>query len=528
MEELIKTVEKGETKRGNIEFKSSLDKSIHLVEKKRNSLIGQMRHRILSGNGTAKYVIGVSDEGSINGITKKSFDETLTVLQVLANEIDSNIDEVKKWEVNDKFVGLITIKDDVEAEEEREEQIIVGTAGHVDHGKSTLISCLVSGISDDGKGSMREKLDRLPHEKERGLSADLSYTVYGFSDEGEVINLDRSNSKEKSEVIKNSEKIVSFVDTVGHKPWLRTTIRGIVGQRLDYGLLVVSAQEGVTETTKEHLGILLAMDLPVIISITKSDLVDENKLKEVEKQIEKLLRNIGKSSILGSRYSTEEIVNNIQNSVPIIRTSAVSMKGMDKLNNILYNVPKHNNIDDEKEFLTYIDEKYLVEGVGTVVSGSIKRGKLEKGDKLYIGPDKNGNFKETKAQSIEIHYQSVDKVRSGQIASISISNVENEWIERGMSLVSKKPDRLNISDTFKAEVMVLNHPTSVTNNYEPVIHLETISESAIVKTDQRIVPGEKGEVKFKFKRSPHLIEEGQKFIFREGNAKGIGTIKKVI
>lgn len=530
MKALKEAIEKGEKENGNIEFKSSLDKSIHLVNKKKDSLIGQMRHRILSGNGKAKYVIGVSDDGDIDGIESEDFQETLNVLEILAGEIGAEIRDINKWEVNENmFVGLVDISEK-QKEEKNEDHIIIGTAGHVDHGKSTLVGSLVSGLSDNGGGEIRKKLDKLPHEKERGLSADLSYTVYGFNKNGDPINLEKANKSMKSKVIKNSDKIVSFVDTVGHKPWLRTTIRGIVGQRLDYGLLAVAANEGVTETTKEHLGILLAMDLPVIVCITKSDLVDENNLKNIEKEVEKLLRDVNRSSILCSRYDEDEVVNNIDDkNVPILRTSAVNMEGMDKLNNILSKLPKISNVGSkEDEFNMYIDETYMVDGVGTVVSGSINSGTIEKGCKLLIGPDSNGKFKETTAQSIEIHYHEVDKAQSGQIVSISISDIDRSWIRRGMVLTSKDKSNLKPTKEFEAEIMVLNHPTSITDNYEPVIHLETLSETAIVNTDKRIVPGEKGKVKFKFKRNPNIIEEGQKFIFREGQAKGIGTVKEII
>ena len=154
-------------------------------------------------------------------------------------------------------MGLVS----VESNPKSVEHVLIGTAGHVDHGKSTLVGALVTGTTDDGAGKTRIFLDVLPHEIARGLSADLSYAVYGIKG-GDVIHLKNPlNKKESANVVAEADKIISFVDTVGHEPWLRTTIRGIVGQKLDYGLLVVAADDGVTHITREHLGILLAMEI---------------------------------------------------------------------------------------------------------------------------------------------------------------------------------------------------------------------------------------------------------------------------
>lgn len=529
---LEKVIDKGEEEGGNIEFKLSLSKDIHLVGSKRNSLAGQMKHRILSGNGKAKYVIGIRDNGEIPGIEKENFEETVSVLSNLAGDVGAIVDSVEKWEVEDqdKYVGLVKVENS--AETVNSNHIIVGTAGHVDHGKSTIVSSLVNGKPDDGEGLMREEVDLLEHEIKRGLSADLSYTAYGFKN-NETLRLGEKGGYTKSKIVKESEKIISFVDTVGHKPWLGTTIRGLVGQRLDYGLLTVAANEGVTDTTREHLGILVAMDLPVITTITKTDLVDEKQVEQVEKEIKEVMNGVGMVALLEEKLGIEKVTDNIIESIengetnisPILRTSAVEMTGLDKLDHLFKHLPKVK-YENSNEFKMYIDKKYKVEGVGTVVSGTIKSGEIEEGDTIYIGPDSSGNFHEVTAQSLEIHYHGVEKAQTGQLVSISISNLKKEDIQRGM-VVLKNKEKAEPNKEFEAELMVLNHPTSITTGYEPVIHLETITESVRMKTESRLLPGEKGDVDIEFKFRPYHIEEGQQFVFREGEAKGIGTIKKV-
>jgi len=122
--------------------------------------------------------------------------------------------------------------------------------------------------------------------------------VYGFDDDGdEPIRMDNPHRKsDRAQIVEEADRLVSFVDTVGHEPWLRTTIRGLVGQKLDYGLLVVAADDGPTKTTREHLGILLATELlPTIVAITKTDAVSDERLTEVEREVESTLRDAGQT-----------------------------------------------------------------------------------------------------------------------------------------------------------------------------------------------------------------------------------------
>ncbi|MFB6187444.1 MAG: GTP-binding protein, partial [Halobacteriaceae archaeon] len=350
------------------------------------------------------------------------------------------------------------------------------TAGHVDHGKSTLVGTLVTGQADDGEGGTRSYLDVQPHEMERGLSADLSYGVYGFS-EGKPIRMDNPDRKEdRATVVEQSERLVSFVDTVGHEPWLRTTIRGLVGQKLDYGLLTVAADEGPTKTTREHLGILLATELPTIVAITKTDLVDQTTVHEVEKEVEQLLRDVGKSPLSVDRYDVETALDEIDETVvPIVQTSAVTKEGLTTLDKLFERLPKTTTTSGT--FRMYIDRTYNVTGVGAVASGAITAGTVEEGDQLKCGPFPDGSFTTVEVRSIEMHYHRVEKAKAGRIVGIALKGIDEEEINRGMVLQPADTDPTPTRE-FEAEVMVLNHPTRIDTGYEPVVHLETISEAA--------------------------------------------------
>jgi elongation factor 1-alpha len=409
---------------------------------------------------------------------------------------------------------------------EDDDHIVVGTAGHVDHGKSTLVGSLVTGSADDGEGSTRSYLDVQPHEVERGLSADLSYGVYGFDDDGPV-RMDNPNRKDdRAGVVEDADRLVSFVDTVGHEPWLRTTIRGLVGQKLDYGLLTVAADDGPTKTTREHLGILLATELPTIVAITKADLVDDERVAEVEREVERALREVDKTPLRVERHGVDAAIDEISETVvPVVTTSAVTMDGMDTLDAMFERLPKTTG--EVGDFRMYVDRSYNVQGVGAVASGTIKSGTVEAGDELLLGPMPDGTFREVEVRSIEMHYHRVDEAKAGRIVGIALKGVTEPAVKRGMVLLPRDADPTPVRE-FQAEVMVLNHPTRIGDGYEPVVHVETISEAAqFFPTDGQLLPGDSGEATVRFKFRSYLVEEGQRFVFREGRSKGVGTIKRV-
>jgi len=516
MREIVSIVQNGE--RENIEFKEYLT-DYHLKESRFQELACQMNHRIIMGRGKAIYVIGVSDSGELKGIDEEKFEKTLEILKKIAKEISAEIKSVEKFKVNSGYVGIVEI-----VKSKAKEHIIIGTAGHVDHGKSTLVGCLITGKPDDGDGAVRIYLDTMKHEIERGLSADLHFAVFGFKD-GKAIKLKNPlNKNERALVAEKADKLVSFVDTVGHEPWLRTTIRGLLGQKIDYGLLVVASNDGVMRTTKEHLGILLAMELPVIIAITKIDMVPKERVEEVVAEVSKLLKIVGRIPYVVKDLNDVKKVAKLMSKrliVPIIKTSAVTLEGYDLLEELLFRLPKRTVKGDE--FLMYIDRIYKISGVGTVVSGSVKSGEIREGEEVYIGPFKDGSFRRVKVQSIEMHYYRVDKAEAGDIVGIAVKGVKYDELRRGMVLTKKMPRAVW---SFEADVYVFTHPTRIKRGYEPVIHIETISETVVFEDMEKeyMKAGDRGRVKIRFKYNPQFVYEGQKFIFREGRSKGMGEI----
>lgn len=520
--ELEALVSAGETM--NIEFKEFLNGETHLNSRRMENLSCQMKHRIIAGNGTALYVIGVTDAGSMKGLARGEFDETVRVLKGIAMKIDADVTGVEEYKVDGGLVGLVSVANNPKVSE----HILIGTAGHVDHGKSTLVGALVTGTSDDGAGKTRIYLDILPHEIARGLSADLSYAVYGIKGK-DIIHLKNPlNKRESASVVAESDKIISFVDTVGHEPWLRTTIRGIVGQKLDYGLLVVAADDGITHITREHLGILLAMDLPVIIAVTKIDLATPEQLKKTESDIHNTLRMVGKIPYqVKSAEDVMTIIHKVPDGIviPIIHTSSVTREGYAVLEDLIFSLPKRN-LQSAEPFEMYIDRIYQVDSVGVVVSGTIKQGVVVPNEMVYLGPDTDGKFTKVRVQSIEMHHYRVNKAIAGDIVGIALKGIKITDLTRGMIIAKKEPEPVR---EFEAEIAILNHPTRIGIGYEPVIHLETICEAVKITGLDRdyMMAGERGIAKIRFKFRPYAVQPGQKFIFREGKSKGIGRVTKV-
>jgi len=529
---LERAISRGEKEGGSVEFKERLTKNVHLADGRLESLAAQLRHRVLSGDGEATYVVGVTDNGGIAGISPEAFSESMDVLSLLAEEASAHIDDVQTWGVplgedeptaETGIVGVATICEGAMLDTD-DQHIVVGTAGHVDHGKSTLVGSLVTGHPDDGEGDTRSFLDVQPHEVERGLSADLSYGVYGFDEVGTPIRMDNPDRKDdRAAVVREADRLVSFVDTVGHEPWLRTTIRGLVGQKLDYGLLVVAADDGPTKTTREHLGILLATELPTIVAITKTDMVTDEQVETVEREVERLLRGAERTPLSIERHGVEAALEEINEQVvPIVKSSAVTMNGLGVLDELFRRLPKTSH--QEGDFSMYIDRSYMVTGVGAVASGTIRSGTVEAGDNLLLGPMNDGTFQDVQVRSIEMHYHRVDEAPAGRIVGIALKGVREADIRRGMVLLPRRAEPTAVQE-FTADVMVLNHPTRIGDGYEPVVHLETVSEAAAFFPENgQLLPGDTGRATVRFKFHSYLVEEGQRFVFREGRSKGVGTV----
>ena len=428
------------------------------------------------------------------------------------------------------------------------EFIKVGVVGNVDSGKSTLVGVLSKGIPDDGRGSARLKVFNFPHEVSNGRTSSVGHEILGFDKKGKQILASRfvqSKNKYWAEVVKDSSKIITLIDLCGHEKYLKTTIYGLVGCIPDFVLIVVGANLGLSKMTKEHLGIVLALEIPFFIVITKVDMVPEEVTKKTILSLTKLMScsAVNKKAILVDYSKEGEIdiaVKALESTrvCPIFKVSNVTGLGIKEL---LRFFNKLKNREDMKELGKSTDpvefdvhDKFIVVGVGLVVSGLLKSGKIVVGQNLFLGPDKSNVFKMVQVKSIHFIRVPVDVAFAGQFCCLAIKNLKKkdelkkEDIRKGIVLLEAN----NLPKScrgFEAEVAVLHHSSTIKDGYEAVLHCGVIQQSVrIVEMDKSVIrTGDKAIIKFRFIYSPEYMKPNMTFLLREGRTKILGQITRL-
>ena len=516
-----------ENDNGNIEYKLKLTS----VDKDRiNELATQLNYRLNEGGGEAFYELGVTDEGELLGLDQseaetsfKNFDrvcKTINVSYSIIRSVDG-----KKGKVYELLVRRIV--------ETLPISISVVLVGNADAGKSTIKGTLIYNMLDDGNGLAMSKVVRYIHEIKMRRTSAVNTHILGFDLQGRDVNSTLVNYNE-SEIYLKSSKIINLIDLAGHEKYLKTTLRGILGNLPDYALLVVAANSGIVGTFKEHLGISLALKIPVVICLTKIDLAPENKTKETLDEIIKVLKLPGINRIPYFVRTKDDIVlvaRHIKSGrvVPIFALSNLKGNGLQEIKEFFNIIPPRIRWIEScgKPFELYVDEIFNVTGVGAIVSGLVEEGAISVEDEVFLGPfeDIKEPFKKVKIKGIQINRIFVNRAFAGQSATFAIPEVSFGQIRKGMVLLDKrimpKPVR-----RFEASVRVLHHPTTMRVGYTPVIHLHTIRQTArIVQMSKEVLrTGDVADAMFEFLTRPEYLEKDQTFVFREGRTRGLGTV----
>lgn len=433
-----------------------------------------------------------------------------------------------------------------------EKHLKLGIIGNVDAGKSTLVSVLTKGIADDGNGGARVRVLNYLHEQESGRTSSIGQEILGFTKEGKQVLPERFNQNKNKywkEVVNNSFKIISLVDLCGHEKYLKTTINGLTGLSPDFGCVVVGANMGLQKMTKEHIGLCLFLKIPFFIVLTKVDMAPQNKYDETMDELKKILRHklLNKFAIEINDKTPENELNKTAelmpagNICPIFPVSSVTKMGFDSLTRFLWKIDKPKEITMEEAILQpfefEINENFLVEGVGLVVSGIIKTGVVVLNKQCLLGPDKLKNFKSVVVKSIHVNRVARTEAYAGELVCLNLkSSKANEKlvrkdIRRGMVVVDNqgKPEPVI---QFEAEMQVLHHSTTIKPHYEGVLHCGTIQQTVILDeiygNEQVLRNEDRGLVKFTFKYRPEFVKEGETILLREGKTKIIGTITKIL
>ena len=254
--------------------------------------------------------------------------------------------------------------------------LTVGTAGHIDHGKTTLVEALT------GKNT-----DRLPAERERGISIDLGYAPLGLPDGTRL----------------------SVVDVPGHERFVRTMVAGATG--IDLFLLVVDAAEGARPQTHEHLAILRLLGIERgVVAVTKSDLVDAETLELAVEEARELVPG-----------------------APVVAVSARTGAGLDELRaalaEVAREVPRHEANGATR---LYVDRAFTLRGIGTVATGTLWSGTVGEGDALRVEP----GSREVRVRSVQVHDRPLERADAGQRVAVALPGVERSELGRGDALVT--------------------------------------------------------------------------------------------
>lgn len=338
-------------------------------------------------------------------------------------------------------------------------KIVIGTAGHIDHGKTTLIKAL-TGID----------CDRLKEEKVRGITTELGFAHYKFGD----------------------DLLIGIVDVPGHEKFVRHMVAGAWG--IDMALFVVAADEGVMPQTKEHMDICEILGLKKgIIAITKIDLVDEEMVELVHEDIKDFLKG---RSLEGA---------------PVIPVSSTTGKNIELLKESIRNAAK--NVEERSKegiFRLPVDRVFTLKGLGTIITGTCISGYIKIGEEIEIYP----LHKKAKVRNIQAYHEDAEEAIAGQRVALNLQGIEKNEIERGT--IIGKPDTLMLSNRLDATLRYLKLPFKPIKNDSILrFHIAATQEEArIVLLNRDVIePGEELFAQFVF-ANPIVALPGDRYILR--------------
>lgn len=340
-----------------------------------------------------------------------------------------------------------------------QKHVIVGTAGHVDHGKTTLIKALTE-----------INTDRLGEEQKRGITIELGF-AYMKNSQGEKIGI---------------------IDVPGHEKFVKHMLAGAGG--IDIALLIIDANEGVMPQTKEHIYILEILGIKEgIIAVTKSDTVDEEWLMVVEEDI----KDFVKGTFLQD--------------ASIHCVSAYTGDGIDSLREEIFKkAGKVKSRDINLDSRLFVDRVFSLKGTGTVITGTLFNGQISLGDDLSLYPEEHP----CKVRNLQVHEEDVEVAYAGQRVAVNLTGIKKEDIQRGFVL--GKEDSLLITDKVLVELMALPDTERLIKHGSP-IHFHSGSNNVIANIyffeEKELTKGQKTFAQIRFSENLALKYK-DKFIIR--------------
>lgn len=327
--------------------------------------------------------------------------------------------------------------------ESGKKNVIIGTAGHIDHGKTTLINALTGCDTD-----------RLKEEKERGISIDLGFTGIQLADDIKA----------------------GIIDVPGHEKFVKNMLAGAGG--VDVALLVIAADEGVMPQTKEHLAIMELLEVKHgVIAVTKTDMVEEDWLELVISDIR------------------DQLADSFLHEAPLVKVSGKENTGLKRLEDkLLAAAEKVPAKDKEGNIYMPVDRVFTLTGYGTVVTGTLISGTLEKDADIMLYPDK----KEVRIRNLQVHSQEREAVFPGERVGVNIASIDKDEVNRGDVLAS--PGTLQATTQLDARLNLLESaPLILEHDTRIRFHIgarEVIGRVYLIDKEE-FLPGESGLVQYR-------------------------------
>ncbi len=385
----------------------------------------------------------------------------------------------------------------------------IGTIGHVDHGKTTLTAAITKVMNMSNEKNLRmnyEDIDNAPEERERGITIAIRHVEY-----------------------ETDSRHYAHVDCPGHRDYIKNMITGAA--QMDGAILVVSAPDGPMPQTREHVLLARQVEVPaIVVFLNKTDQMDDPELIElVEMELAELLVSYDFAEdtpvIKGSALAAVES-DSMDPTAPEYAPIQKLMETVDEW------IPTPER-DTDKPFLMPVEDVFTIKGRGTVVTGRVERGTLNKGQEIDIVGLRDA-IQQTTVTGIEMFHKELDQAEAGDNAGILLRGITREEVERGMVLAKK--NSITPHTKFKCQVYILKKDEggrhkAFFDGYRPQFYIRTMDVTGTVSLPEgveMVMPGDDVNLVVEL-IAPVALEKGSKFAIREGGLTvGAGVITEII
>src|SRR5438094_2117275 len=379
----------------------------------------------------------------------------------------------------------------------------IGTIGHIDHGKTTLTAAITKVLAEKGLADFTpfDEIDKAPEERERGITIAIAHVEY-----------------------KTENRHYAHVDMPGHADYIKNMITGAA--QIDGAILVVSAADGPMPQTREHVLLARQVGVPyIVVFLNKADMVDDPELLDlVELEVRELLTSY--------EFPGDDVPVIVGSALKALEGDPEWVAKIDELMAACDSSIPEPVRDVDKPFLMPIEDVFTITGRGTVVTGRVERGALNKMNEVEIvGIHAT---KKTVATDLEMFRKLLDEVQAGDNVGVLLRGIDKDEVERGQVLA--KPGSITPHTNFESQVYVLSKEeggrhTPFFNGYRPQFHFRTTDVTGAIQMPEgteMVMPGDNVQMAVEL-IAPIAMEDGLRFAIREGGRTvGAGRVTKIL